>query len=74
MSILNSDIPLPAPNYINPESRGTELIIAGTILLVTATVAVVLRCCARIPSRVLRLDDICIIVAWVCLNGVRRSS
>ena len=67
MSILNSDIPLPAPNYINPESRGTELIIAGTILLFTATVAVVLRCCARIPSRVLRLDDICIIVAWVRL-------
>ena len=58
---------MPAPNYVNPETRGPALIILGTLFLVLSTVAVCLRCFAHISSRKFGVDDICIVLAWVRL-------
>jgi len=61
----------PAPNYVNPETRGNALIISGTISLIIATIAVGVRCYARISRRrKLGVDDIFIILGWVCAQYV----
>jgi hypothetical protein len=45
----------PKPNYVNPEVRGPDLIIAGLVTLVFAIISVVLRMYVRI--RIMRKTD-----------------
>ena len=55
----------PRPNYINPETRGPDLIVAGLVTLSVALVCVALRLYVRL--RILRkteMDD------WVMVAAV----
>ena len=56
----------PKPNYINPETRGPETYIIGTVFLGIATIAVFTRLYARLfIRRWFGLDDAFICLAWV---------
>jgi hypothetical protein len=56
----------PAPNYVNPETRGNGLIILNSIFLGIATVFIVLRICSRCFVRKwFGIDDILIILGYV---------
>jgi hypothetical protein len=54
----------PAPNYINPETRGPALIIISSILLAVATVSVSLRVLEKLTVfKSFGIDDILILLA-----------
>lgn len=56
----------PRPNYVNPETRGPDLIVAGVITLVFAVVCLVLRMYVRLRiMRKTELDDWVMVVATV---------
>jgi hypothetical protein len=55
---------MPVPNYVDPDSRGSDLIIFGTIFVFLAAVAVVLRFWAHVRSRIFAPDDVSILIAW----------
>ena len=67
------DIPIevllsfPAPNYVNPETQGTSLIIVNAVLAALVLLAVILRLYTRIYiKRWVGSDDYAIIFATVC--------
>ncbi len=56
----------PKPNYVNPETRGPDLIVAGLITLIFAIIALILRLYVRL--RIIRkteIDDWFMVVATV---------
>jgi hypothetical protein len=59
----------PTPNYNDPPRRGKELWIFSAIFLFAATVSVSVRLWARIfVRRFFGLDDLLIVLAFVCLD------
>ena len=59
----------PSPNYDNPETRGPELIIVGSIFLALAALAVGLRLYTRIFVRHwIGLDDILVAISLVSVD------
>jgi hypothetical protein len=58
----------PAPNYINPETRGPSVVIFNAVLISIVTLTVLLRLYVRASMlRWLGLDDVFIIAALVRL-------
>jgi hypothetical protein len=56
----------PRPNYVNPETRGPDLIVAGVITLTVAVTCLVLRMYVRLRiMRKTELDDWVMVVATV---------
>lgn len=59
----------PRPNYVNPETRGPDLIVAGVITLVFAVVCLAMRMYVRLRiMRKTELDDWVMVVATVRQN------
>jgi hypothetical protein len=54
-----------APNYINPETHGAQVVIIGTVFTSLAAIAVVLRFWAHVRARISAPDDIVIALAWL---------
>jgi hypothetical protein len=54
-----------APNYINPETHGAQVVIIGTVFTSLAAIAVVLRFWAHVRARISAPDDIVITLAWL---------
>jgi hypothetical protein len=64
----------PAPNYINPDSRGPALWIVSAIFLTAATFSVGVRLWTRIFIRKwFGPDDLLIVLAYVCLHYLLYS-
>lgn len=58
----------PTPNYVNPQTQGTSLIVVNAIFAGLVTTAVALRLYTRLfIKQWLGLDDIYITIAWVRL-------
>ena len=56
----------PRPNYINPETRGPDLIVAGLITLSVALICLALRLYVRVRiMRKTEMDDYVIVAATV---------
>lgn len=56
----------PRPNYINPETRGPELIVVGLITLFGALICLALRLYVRLRiMRKIELDDWVMVAATV---------
>ncbi len=57
----------PKPNYVDPESQGPDLIVAGIFTLVVALIALGLRMYVRlVMQRKTAADDWVMVVATVC--------
>lgn len=60
----------PAPNFVNPETRGPELYIIYAISAATGTLTLALRLYVRIfQRRWVGLDDYFLIIAWLAIMG-----
>jgi hypothetical protein len=56
----------PAPNYVNPVTRGHELTVVNSVFLALATVFLGLRIYTRLFVRKwFGIDDVCIVLAYV---------
>jgi hypothetical protein len=56
----------PRPNYINPETRGPDLIVAGLITLSVALICLALRLYVRVRiMRKTEMDDYVMVAATV---------
>ena len=65
----------PAPNYVDPPTRGPEFYIVCGIFLGLASIALALRLYARLfVRRWFGLDDALIIVSWVSASSLVDGS
>lgn len=65
----------PAPNYVNPETRGPSAIITVSVLLGLVTLLLVARIYTRVYiSRGFGLDDVLILLAYVCETSCSHYS
>jgi hypothetical protein len=56
----------PAPNYIDPVTRGDGIVIASAVFGSLATIAIALRTYSKICiTRTFGSDDVLILFAWV---------
>ncbi|KAF2665814.1 hypothetical protein BT63DRAFT_417339 [Microthyrium microscopicum] len=64
----------PKPNYVNPVTRGPELLIVTATFLGISTIVVFCRLYARLViRRWLGLDDVLIFLAWMASVGVTSA-
>lgn len=60
----------PTPNYVNPETRDSSLLIVNSILLILASIVFFLRLYTRIfIKRWFGWDDSFMIVTWVAISS-----
>ena len=70
------DIPLkvyaswPAPNYVNPVTRGNELLITNIILITLVTFSIVIRIISRLKQARPGIDDVFIFIAYIFTIGL----
>ncbi len=65
----------PRPNYINPETRGPDLIVAGLITLSVALICLALRLYVRVRiMRKTEMDDYVMVAATVSPRNLLLAS
>lgn len=70
------DIPLkvyaswPAPNYVNPVTRGNELLITNIIFITLVTFSIVIRIISRLKQARPGIDDVFIFIAYLFTIGL----
>jgi hypothetical protein len=70
------DIPLkvyaawPAPNLVNPVTRGSELLVTNIVFIILVTFSIVIRVMSRWKQARPGIDDIFIIIAYIFTIGL----
>lgn len=70
MSFAQAVASWPAPNYIDPVTRGDGIVVVSAVFGSLATIAIALRAYSRLwITRTFGTDDVLILLAWVGVHG-----
>lgn len=63
----------PAPNYVDPVTRGNELLTINIVFITVVTLSIIVRIYARLTTSKIGLDDWLIILAYLFTIGMTAA-